>query len=792
MGIQYGQTQENQKLDLKTQIVAEQVGIRLHEFVDTRLSRLDYFRAYMESNPGLTEPVFRSRALLIQHELAGFQAINWIDKNGVFQWVTPLSSNLPVLGINLGEDAAQGAANAYNRAMVYRTDSSSPLIELVQGGKGFATYFPILQEGEIHGMLNGVFRVEELIDQCLGRTVRDYNYQVIFAGETVFLRGETRNFIAPEAVGRYNFNILGQAWELQIVPGSTEGKTSIIMRIIALFVSLLIASLVAMYSFSKLRSQAQLRTAHERTEKSELKFRAIFDKSPAGLVRFSRSGNLTDWNQAAATLFGFEFPTRVTRKINELEGLENVVEKIELALAGQASELKDYIIIDGSRQEVEASFEPIVSKSGESDGGVILVKDVTEQNQSLHGREVMYEIGELTKGEKDLPRLYESIQKSLNKILDTRNFYIALYNKETDEYNFSFFRDEFDSPPPPAAKYTKSLSAYVLNLSAPVILAKEDIYELHDQGHIELRGTPAEQYLGAPLVVAQEPFGVMAIQSYSKDVTYDENDLNILRFVSDQIATTIQIHLEDAKLRASEAKHRELSNQLTDSNNIKALLLDIITHDLKNPAGVISSLADMLVDEDDVSDEIRLIKDSSDALLRVITDTTALARITLGEQVSMESLNLSSILDEAVKEYAPSFGMHNKTLTTNITPNIHHQANPVIAEVFRNYLSNALKYAPDNKAVELSLLETDTEITYLVKDQGNTIQGPDQIAIFKRSVQLENGISRGSGLGLAIVKRIAEVHFAEVGVTPNQPQGNIFYMKLQKFPHIEEHMQERG
>jgi PAS domain S-box-containing protein len=786
MGIQYSQRQESQKLDIKTQIVAEQVGIRLHEFINTRLSRLDYFRAYVEGEPDISEAAFRSRALLIQNELSGFQAINYIDVNGFIQWVTPLSPNLPVLGINLVEKAAEGAAQSYNRARIYRLDSSTPLIDLVQGGQGFATYLPIIQNGEITGMINGVFRTEELVDQCLGRTVRDYNYKVIFSGQPIFQRGEASNFESPEAVGRYNFNILGQSWELQIVPGSSEVGTPIRMIIAMLITTLIIATLVALYTFSKMKSQAQIRSAYEIIEKSETKFRTIFDKSPAGLVRFNEKGVLTDWNQAAATLFQFEFPARQDRDLHAVEGMENLMIHLNRSLQGQPCELRGHIHIGDRRREVEAAFEPIISTGDQFDGGVILIKDVTEENQTLHAKTVMYEIDELTKGEKDLPKLYESIQKSLSRVLDTRNFYIALFDAEAEEFHFPFFRDEFDSPPPPAAKHSKSLSAYVMDQKVPISLSKEQIYSLHDKGEIELRGTPAEQYLGAPLMVDNLSIGLMAIQSYSKDVIYDENDLNILRFVSGQIATTIQFHLEDEKLRLSEIKHRELSQQLIESNNIKALLLDIITHDLKNPAGVISSVSDMLISDNDATDEIRLIKDSSDALLKVISDTTALAKITLGERVSVEKLDLSQLLSDVIREYKSLFEMAGKPLQLEVAPDIQHEANAVIAEVYRNYLSNALKYAPDKEAVQVCLFETSDEIIFEVKDLGKTILGKDQQLIFERSIQLSNGISRGSGLGLAIVKRIALVHQARVGVKPNEPQGNIFYMKIKKNPHIDE------
>ncbi|MBC8192700.1 MAG: HAMP domain-containing histidine kinase, partial [FCB group bacterium] len=236
--------------------------------------------------------------------------------------------------------------------------------------------------------------------------------------------------------------------------------------------------------------------------------------------------------------------------------------------------------------------------------------------------------------------------------------------------------------------------------------------------------------------------------------------------------------IEDEKLRESEAMHRELSKQLSDSNNIKALLLDVISHDLKNPAGVISGIADILTMGEEVSDELQLIKDSSDVLLKVLDNTTALARISLGESINMVDINISDLVNEVIDEYKPSFKGEGSPLLLSVETNIMHIANPIISEVFRNYLSNVLKYAPSGEPVEVSLKKDSERIEFCVRDVGKTIADDDRDSVFIRSIQLANGKMRGSGLGLAIVKRIAEVHGAEVGVRPNQPTGNIFYFEM--------------
>ncbi|MEA3287470.1 MAG: ATP-binding protein [Candidatus Marinimicrobia bacterium] len=778
--LQYTIDQDNQKLSIKTQVTAEQVGIRLHEFLNTRISRLGFLRERMESEPFVQEAEFRSKALLLQHELPGFQAVNWIDTAGIIQWVTPLSANLPVVGVDLRMRGAKGASESFSRALLYQIDTATEPIELIQGGNGFAVYFPIKVDNKVTGYINGVFRLEKLISRCFGNTVRDFNYEVILAGQRVFLRGEAHNFEAPLLAGRHNFNILGQAWELQIVPGSTKGDTAKSLYYLALSVVLSLAVLVAFITRSRLISKEKLTRALSTAEESEIKFRTIFDKSPACLLRFNQKGLFTDWNRAAASIFNFEFPPNTRRNAFDLKGLTPLIPAIKKALAGQVSNYTGFIEIQSKKVEIDAVIETLLSGEDRIQGGIILLEDVTAQNETMRAREVMFEIGELTNDIKELPQLFKAIQISLGKVLDTRNFYVALVDEETGNLSFPYYVDEFDSPFPEPRKDERGLSAFVLNTGVPIILNKEEIHALNREGKIDLLGTPSEQWLGSPLMVKGKPIGVMAVQSYSADTIFDGNDMGMMNFVSDQIAITIKINIEDEKLRQSEAMHRQLSTKLNDSNNIKALLLDIITHDLKNPAGVISSVADMLVMEDEVSEEVMLIKDSSDALLKVIENTTALARITLGEKIAMEQIDLSQLAVNITGEFLSSFSGQGKPLEINIDQDLVCEANPIIAEVFRNYLSNALKYAPQGKKVIFNLKDNDDEIEFSVSDLGNSILGEDQTNIFERTVQLANGKSRGSGLGLAIVKRIAAVHGAAVGIYSNEPTGNVFYMRLPK------------
>ena len=102
----------------------------------------------------------------------------------------------------------------------------------------------------------------------------------------------------------------------------------------------------------------------------------------------------------------------------------------------------------------------------------------------------------------------------------------------------------------------------------------------------------------------------------------------------------------------------------------------------------------------------------------------------------------------------------------------------IIEEVFKNYISNAIKYASEGKKIMISSKTESDTLTIEVSDFGKTIKDEHRNKIFTRSFQLESSKGRGSGLGLSIVNKIASANHAKVGVHPNSPTGNIFFISF--------------
>ena len=103
--------------------------------------------------------------------------------------------------------------------------------------------------------------------------------------------------------------------------------------------------------------------------------------------------------------------------------------------------------------------------------------------------------------------------------------------------------------------------------------------------------------------------------------------------------------------------------------------------------------------------------------------------------------------------------------------------------VFRNLISNALKFSPNNKNIIICLEESDKNYIVSVKDFGEGIEEDQLYNIFEPFARVDSSRSKktgGYGLGLAIVKKILDLHIASIDVKSMKDEGTEMIIKFKK------------
>jgi PAS domain S-box-containing protein len=315
--------------------------------------------------------------------------------------------------------------------------------------------------------------------------------------------------------------------------------------------------------------ERELRDAAVRRERraGETRFRRIVDSAMMGVLFWDAQGQITDANDHFLKIVGYTREDLRDGRIDwraitppeyeqaDAKGLE------ALAATGTGTPVeREYIRKDGSRVPV------LIGRALLDDPahpGVAFVLDITERARAEQIRTAVYRIAEASQGAAGLESLLKSVHEIIGTLMPAKNFYIALYDEANDLITFPYFVDEVDPPPPPR-RPTTGLTEHVLR-SGKALLSRHELGPSASEAEHTWIGAASVDWLGVPLKQGDRTIGVIAVQTYTAGVRYEERDKDMLQYVSTQVAAAIERKRAEEALRDSEERFRALVEHSGDA-----------------------------------------------------------------------------------------------------------------------------------------------------------------------------------------------------------------------------------
>jgi PAS domain S-box-containing protein len=164
-------------------------------------------------------------------------------------------------------------------------------------------------------------------------------------------------------------------------------------------------------------------------------------------------------------------------------------------------------------------------------------KTGAEIERRMQQQTVLNTIGTAMRASLDLPELMQAIHQHLGQLLDARNFYIALYNDELDQFTFPLHSENGELrrlKPCPAGN---SAAAHVFRTRRPLLI-HEDVAGTLTKLGIDPLDSPASAWLGVPVSTSDRVLGVIVLHSQTPRA-YDQSHLDVLTRVATQAAIAI-------------------------------------------------------------------------------------------------------------------------------------------------------------------------------------------------------------------------------------------------------------
>ncbi len=443
------------------------------------------------------------------------------------------------------------------------------------------------------------------------------------------------------------------------------------------------------------------------------------------------------------------------------------------------------------------NLKAIASVIGSRLKNITIVENLTTSVAALEYAEqlrvALYEISEQAHAAITLEELYASVHQIVGRLIDARNFYIALVEESDDETTISFpyFVDIFDSHfqgrrLPLDTGDTFSLTGFLLKSGKPLLATPETFDAICRENNIKSIGTRPQYWLGVPFSL-EHLSGAVVVQSYDSNI-YTEKDKNLLLYVARHIGDALvrKKSIDDLRVAKSQAESAEKN---------KSAFLANMSHEIRTPMNGIIGMTDLVLDTKlsiKQRSYLEMVRSSADRLLVLVNDILDFSKIEAGKlELQSITFNLYDNVEETLN--LMTFQAKDKGLT--LRTNIEHDLPALLigdphrlSQIILNLVNNGIKFTEQGEVtIHIRRDPKDVDnprrimLLITVSDTGIGIPDDQKKRIFDAFNQANNintGAHGGTGLGLVVSSQLAEMMGGNIWVEDGSDGGARFHVRL--------------
>jgi signal transduction histidine kinase len=266
------------------------------------------------------------------------------------------------------------------------------------------------------------------------------------------------------------------------------------------------------------------------------------------------------------------------------------------------------------------------------------------------------------------------------------------------------------------------------------------------------------------------------------------DDIDSLRAENDALRTEL-----DETNQGVLALYAELDNQaeqLRQASELKSRFLSYMSHEFRTPLGSILSMTRLLEDELDgpltteQHKQLAFVSGAARDLSDMVDDLLDLAKIEAGRiTISPAWFELMDLFSALRGMFRPIVDATEADLIFEAPEGMPrlYTDDKKLAQILRNFISNALKFTPRGEVRVTARLEGTDHVCFAVSDTGIGIPEELQSVLFEDFAQVDSPLQkrlRGTGLGLSLCRQFAHLLGGEVGLESKAGVGSVFHVVL--------------
>ncbi len=223
----------------------------------------------------------------------------------------------------------------------------------------------------------------------------------------------------------------------------------------------------------------------------------------------------------------------------------------------------------------------------------------------------------------------------------------------------------------------------------------------------------------------------------------------------------------------------------------KTNFIATISHELKTPLASADFSLKLLEDErvgkltEEQKELVQSLKKDNQRLLRILSELLDMSQVESGRiQLNIQGVPIYDIISRAEQSVTNAIKEKNLTVKKEFDKDL-----PLVRAdsekatwILNNFLTNAIKYSPENGVLIIKATQKDGYIETGIRDFGIGVEENFQSKIFDRYFKVPGAKEKkGTGLGLAISKDFVEAMAGHIGVESQIGKGSYFFFSLPIF-----------